>query len=182
MARDEAGAGLQRVQDADVVTAEVLLVAGEQDDGCSKDREDEEVNHPVERDQTEHVPVPEWAAPQRQLDLVASRWEPVRWRFGRRQWQPRIAPEAPVPPQAVRLTNQQVILPAHFCCICADEFVAVETAADELPAQFGSKAPGPLGARQPGQLRSLARARLDRPLRGLCHRVVTSHHTGQSRS
>src|ERR1035441_3194608 len=62
-ARDKADARLQRVQDAEVVTAEILLVTGEQDDRDSQGREDEEVDHTVERDQAQDVTVPERSAP-----------------------------------------------------------------------------------------------------------------------
>jgi hypothetical protein len=95
-------------------------VTGEQDDRDSQGREDEEVDHTVERDQAQDVTVPERSAPQRQCDLVAPRWETVRWRSRRCQWQPRVAPEAAVPPQAVRLADQDVVLQPHFGCVCAD--------------------------------------------------------------
>ncbi len=171
--RDEADTGLQRVQEAEVVAAQVLLVDGEQDDAYTQSREDDEVDHPVESDQTQHVSVPERPASQWQLDLVAPRRETVRRRLGQGQRQPRVAPEAPVPPQAGRFANQQVVLQAHFGGIGADQLVAVETTADQLPAQLGAEAPGSFGARQPGQLRRLAHAQPRRPLRRIGHRGVT---------
>ena len=76
-ARDEADARLQRVQDAGVVAAQLLVVEGEHEDGHAQGGQNEEVDHPVKSDQAQNVTVSQGPAPKGQFDLVAPRWELV---------------------------------------------------------------------------------------------------------
>ena len=153
VARDETDTRLQRIQKTEVVTTEVLLMDGEQDDPDAQSRQDDEVDNPVEGNQAQHVEVSKWPASKRQLDLGALGWEPAGRRSRRSHGQPRVAPEAPVPTQAVGFADQNLVLGAHLSSVCADKLVAVEPTAEELPPQLRSKSSRGLCPRQPRQFR-----------------------------
>ena len=86
--------------------------------------------------------------------------------MGRGHRQPRVTPEAPVPAQAIRLTDHEVILEAHLGRIGADELVAVKPQPMSSQRSLGESAwsvrcPATLASASgtPGVLRQLRRGR-----------------------
>ncbi len=103
--------------------------------------QDQEVQDPVQRDQPQHVAIPERAAAQRHGHVLPA-WRELFGRLvGRAQYQPGIAAQAPVPAHAVRVASEQAVLAAQRGGIGAEQLVPVQPAADQLIAQLGEVAP-----------------------------------------
>ncbi|MEH3076370.1 MAG: hypothetical protein PGN11_06770 [Quadrisphaera sp.] len=136
-------------------------MAGEDEHGGGEDPQPQDVHHPVEGDEPQHVPVAQRAAPQRQPDLLARREVLAGGlrRGGRGGGEPGVAPQAAVPAQAVGvLPEHEGVLPAHARDVTADGAVALEGAVEEVPPH----------ARQPQAPAGLA-PRLGLLSRGLLH-------------
>jgi hypothetical protein len=97
---------LQVLEYAGEVGVQGSLMVSEQDHRRGQGGQYQEVEQPVHGDQPQHVAVPQRPAAQRHDDLVPLRRELDGGLAGRGQRDPRIAAQAPVPAQAVRLPGE----------------------------------------------------------------------------
>ena len=111
-----------------------LLVGGEDQHDDPQQRQDHEVECPVEGDQPQHDPVAQRLAAGRDLDLSALGWVPARRLHRRRERDPAVAAQAPVPAAAVVFAYEYRILVADFSGVGADQDMALPAAHDKLPA------------------------------------------------
>ena len=70
------------------------------------------------------------------------------WGEGGREWEPAVAPDAPVPAETVSLPYQQGVLGPHLGDLRPDQLVAAQAARDELVVEAGNEAPRLLGPRR----------------------------------
>ena len=126
-------------EDPVVGVAQAFLITGKRDHADAEQRQDHEVKRPVDRDQAQHHLVAQRLAAQRHLNLIAFRQLRALGLLGRRQRQPAVAAQAPVPADGAGLTGEQRVLRAKLRSVGSDEHMAAESARDQLPVDL---APG----------------------------------------